>query len=245
VLDLRAYMDESGTHGGPVVVVGGYLTNATEWEKFEAAWLPVLEREHIKRFHAADCMAQEREFDGWSWQRSDTVYKELISIINDHNLFATAIAIVTEDFRRLISPEERAQSGDEYHIAMQKCFGEFARLIKQGTSPDELIAYVFERQDEFAAWALKIFQDTLKRENGEQRFRLGSMAYGDGMKSVPLQAADIIVYEAYREMDRQIGKKYLTPNRYFSALTEKGAHYLGFFDAEKIEEILNAAKAKS
>src|ERR1700730_10341266 len=104
-------MDESGTHGGPVIVVGGYPTHASEWASFEPAWLSVLERERIKAFHAADCMARDREFTGWEWERSDRVYKELISIINEHNLFGSGLAIVTEDFRRLISPEKREKIG--------------------------------------------------------------------------------------------------------------------------------------
>jgi hypothetical protein len=231
-------MDESGTHGGPVIVLGGYLTDAAEWKRLGSAWMGVLKREGLKAFHAKDCMAQTRDFENWDWKRADRVYKELISIIDAYNLYAVAIAIVTADFRTLISPEMREQIGDEYHIAIQKCFGGFANLIRNGTAANELIAYVFEEQQQFRPRALEIFREIVQDCDGERTFRLGSMDYGDRLKFAPLQTADIIVYETYREMDRRIGQKYDMPNSYFDALTAKGAHYLGFFENEEIAQLL-------
>lgn len=247
VYDLTAYMDESGTHGGASIVVGGYLAAADEWERFEAAWMPVINREGLTAFHAADCMARIEEFKGWKWERCDRVYRELISIIGQHNFFAAAMAIVTEDFRSLVStPELKRDIGTEYHMAMQKCFGIFAQLLKEAPDApdeDELIAYVFEIQDEFAGRALDIYQGILKYHDGKRVYRLGGIAYEDAVEFVPLQAADIIVYETYREMDRKLKRKYDNPNPYFKALTANGENILGFFDREKLEEMLSSPNA--
>lgn len=240
MLDLQAYMDESGTHGGPAIVVGGYLGMARQWEKFESVWTPVLEREGLTAFHAADCTAKQGEFAGWEWERGDSVYRELISIINEHNLFAVAMAVVTSDFRGLVSPELQKETR-EYHLAMQMCFCQFARSLRGKVDSNELIAYVFEQQDEFAGRAREIFQRILTNEDGERSFRLRSIGYGDRVKFVQLQAADILVYEMYREMDRMLNRKGTKPNGAFEALRSHDDDVvLGFYDAEKLAELLAA-----
>jgi len=68
------------------------------------------------------------------------------------------------------------------------------------------------------------------------------MAYKDRVTAVPLQAADILVYEMYREMDRRLTGKGNKPNGAFEALRSNAADVvLGFYEAEKIKELLVAA----
>ncbi len=58
---LSAYFDDSGTHGGQIVLMGGL--SGTEWQlgSLEKLWRPHLEhplcdrKNSIKRFHAFDC----------------------------------------------------------------------------------------------------------------------------------------------------------------------------------------------
>lgn len=94
-------------------------------------------------FHASACTAKEGEFAGWDWERGDRVYRELISFINQHSLFAVAMAVVTDDFRGLVASELQQQIR-EYHLAMQICFGQFARSLRGHVDDAELIADVFE-----------------------------------------------------------------------------------------------------
>src|SRR4051812_40938009 len=108
-------MDESGTNGGTAIVVCGYVGITRQWDKFESDWKRVLVKAGLSAFHAAQCTAKEGEFAGWTWERGDRVYRQLISIINEHALFAVAMAVVTNDFRGLV-PSALRQKTKEYHV---------------------------------------------------------------------------------------------------------------------------------
>jgi hypothetical protein len=47
-----AYLDESGAHNGPVMLMAGFLGNTEQWSAFDRAWQSLLKSEQLKFCHA-------------------------------------------------------------------------------------------------------------------------------------------------------------------------------------------------
>jgi hypothetical protein len=75
---LRAYFDDSGTHGADIVLLAGVL--GTEWQhrSLERMWQKLIDspldgqKSRLSRFHMAECQSSHNEFAGWS--RTETDY---------------------------------------------------------------------------------------------------------------------------------------------------------------------------
>jgi hypothetical protein len=66
---LRAYFDESGTHGeAHVTSIAGYVAAKSVWENVETEWDKEMsyyrERTAVRTFHLTDCLAGRGEFTG-------------------------------------------------------------------------------------------------------------------------------------------------------------------------------------
>ena len=48
---LTSYLDESGTHGGDVTIMAGFLADARQWRKFEKRTTKLFARFRVDIFH--------------------------------------------------------------------------------------------------------------------------------------------------------------------------------------------------
>src|SRR5947209_3862900 len=94
---LRAYFDDSGTHGNSeVVVMGGLIGTVEQWDRFEAAWAaklacPLEGKPPLKKgFHLSACNARDGEFSHYSDAEQDALIHAFRQIIIDCMLTSTA-----------------------------------------------------------------------------------------------------------------------------------------------------------
>ena len=62
---LTSYLDESGTHGGDLTVMAGFLADARQWRKFEKRTTKLFVRFRVDIFHTIDVKRSDKDFEGW------------------------------------------------------------------------------------------------------------------------------------------------------------------------------------
>jgi hypothetical protein len=199
VVVIRMFVDESGIHGGsPVISVGGYLSKPTRWQKFTSEWNRVLKPSKIKVFHASECNARSGEFQDWTREERDKLVKRLLPIIPKYAV-GMAIGIDLSAVEKVLQsrPDLRQFHRDPYYSCILWLLLRVARRLNEEGDP-ERIAVVHEIND-FQSSALSAYNFVLTQPEGKA---YSSFSFGRKQDFVPLQAADILAYEAGRRVPR-------------------------------------------
>jgi hypothetical protein len=185
-------MDESGTHdNSPVVVVGAYVGKPSMWRDWTKEWNRT--KKPINVFHAVDCANLVGEFKGWDKARRDAYCARLLPVIPRHNILGIAVGIQMDAFRREIAPypELREMFGTPYTACFQWVIETLLEMLAEYNS-EQRVAFFHECNDYQgeALKTLRYIQDERKGKN------VITLAFGGKEDYVPLQAADVLAYEA-------------------------------------------------
>lgn len=205
IVTLRAYFDESGTHWGgtlacDVFVLSGYLATESLWDdhtptSFSAKWTDVM---HGKPFHAKEMESNPQ---------GPEVKLALANLVKKSGIIGVIGGIHIPSYKRLLLPHIQRLSGtDNPYLFL------FADVIAQaatsaamfiGEDQNEPIGFVFARHELWSLQAHKFYQELERgRDTPEDvRLRLGSIAFGDMARFIPLQAADHLAFETYHQMN--------------------------------------------
>jgi hypothetical protein len=61
-IELKAFVDESGTHGSGLTAMSGWLGYADRWAGFEAKWRSILAVHGLRYIHAIDLKQGKKAF---------------------------------------------------------------------------------------------------------------------------------------------------------------------------------------
>lgn len=197
---LSAYFDESGIHqGSRVYVVAGLLAPPRQWERFTIEWQRVLDSEDIPEFHMAEFSHRAGIFKGWTRERCDKLIKRLIPIILRRAAWRVWTAVVVEDFHRIL------QDADKYLYGL--CATGCAlrvRAVVLEVQPRLSVPFMFEHGAKTSGGVFKSFHDYLLRPGQGDYYKMGALSVGERRKFLPLQAADILAYEVYKDFTAQM-----------------------------------------
>jgi hypothetical protein len=204
VVLLKAFMDESGTHDqSPVLTVGGYIGTAKEWRSFTKEWNRQLRP--VKVYHSTDCQNLRGEFEGWSPTQRDAFVIRMLKVIRDANIGGVIVGIVMRDYEEAISKYPDLQMlGRPYttcfHWAIETVIQDLWRHNMHNR-----LAFIHEIND-YQHEAVDAFNAIRGHYNPGNRMM--SLAFGEKAEFVPLQAADIVVYECNKRL-----RDFKKPNR--------------------------------
>jgi hypothetical protein len=108
-----------------------------------------------------------------------------------------------------MSEKARRITGGAYGLAATACFMDAATLLEP-TFPTARIAYTFESGAKGAGQILKVFQQNYKDPVQRATLKLAGLSFS-GKDVVPLQAADILAYEMFKHLPRQLGMEARRP----------------------------------
>jgi hypothetical protein len=199
---FKAYFDESGTHdGSPAVVVAGWLASANQWAHFSADWLRELRafRLYPPVFHMTDFESRRQAFATWSNPERIRRLQRLQKIIRRRTRKAIAVAVAVDAYA--VAREERKVPGElsAYGFAVMECtkkVGAWADL----TGHKDPVGYCFEAGAKHQGDVVTAMTCVEKNPTFQARFRYGSWAFGFKQDLPPLQAADMLAYEVWKEM---------------------------------------------
>lgn len=206
VVVFRVYLDESKRDG--VFAVGGYLGHEDQWERFEDQWSLALRQAGVQTFHATDFYNRRGEFKGWSDEKQKKFSKLFTAIAESRTEVGIGRAVDEPAYMEILAPvlsdihwtphgkftplmwcARLCLEGLIVNYRRQIPWGKvpIAVIFEQGDGVGEVIDYLRELQKRGAEWAGYY------------------TSFGDGPKTLlPLQAADLIVYESAKEIDERL-----------------------------------------
>lgn len=217
---LQAYMDDSGSHeGAHNCVVAGYWGGVKEWRFFEWQWGEVLRSEGIEEFKANEFWPRPKgvrlgPYKSWTDERHKRFIDRLLTIIESRNITPFASGFVGAEWDKLPVFLQRMFSGAREDTQQIKplimplllCVTTAVKYCK----PGKTMHFVMDSDPRIAGRAAQTFAE-LKRyaiaEDGPIYTSLGGLTFEDSRSAVPLQAADLLAYEAHRYAKRANGDR--------------------------------------
>ncbi len=196
VVVLKVYLDESGIHdGSPVVTVGAYMARPRQWQAFVRRWRAAIRP--IKVYHSAEAASLHGEFEGWTSEQVGALCARALPIIPDNVLVGVGIGIHLHHFDDALRPHPdlREAFGTPYTACLHWVMATLLQAKAEQQSA-ERIAFFYEEND-FAAEALATYHHL--KENWNPLGAQMSFSFASKEEYPPLQAADVLAYEANKK----------------------------------------------
>jgi hypothetical protein len=215
---LRAYFDDSGTHGvrSDIVLVAGIF--GTEWaiDSLDRRWKLEIDnplcgrKERVSRYHAYDCDNSIGEFAGWKRVETDHFYHRLQTIIIESGVAGYGVAVARKDWDELVTGDIRAVLGNPEGTCIRNCFVKTLDWARTHTF-DPQITFIFDNRPSSVQRDAQVCSDAFAR-NSEAPEIVGT-AFLSSTKFRPLQAADMVAWELYRHANDILIEGMKTPKR--------------------------------
>jgi hypothetical protein len=213
--------------------MGGLLSPVEKWPDFENKWNAVLKEFrlpyfHMREFEARHPVSGERMygFKGWDNYKRKRLYGKLMRIIQNTHAMPIGAIVPMEAYREVCGAWESFLQ-DPYLFAYQNVLAHTTSFMEVVRAPSNVkAAFVFSNQVEFRHRALELFEQIHKRGLFTKRIAY-EPDFRDMREIVPLQAADVVAYEMYKEYDRRIYRPNDKPRWAFPEI-ETMAHRHGF-----------------
>lgn len=204
---LSAYMDETGhskDERQKFVGMAGLIAPAANWEGFEEKWKAALKLPYIDLpfFHMTDFASRRKAYEHWSEEKRKKVFGKLMITMECAYPMPFG-AIIPMDVFRSLTKEHQDLFIDPYFLCFQSVVAASTTFLEAMKIPDEeKIALILSDQVEFRHRAQHIYD--VVEKIGLYTRRSTPPIFRDMRDVVPLQAADIVAYEMYKEFDRRL-----------------------------------------
>jgi hypothetical protein len=199
MLTLAAYCDESGTDATQdIYVVAGYTSSVAAWEEFSRLWGRMLYEFRIPYYHATDLEAYWKSKIYRHVIKDRDTLKRLqstaFSLIQKCAPKGVAVALVKEDFLEVMTPERGTE--EFYSFCAQECMRGMMFWLTHERPRPGFVNYTFECGAD--GWG--IFAKATESFQSHPHLRVGTISRAEKKAMFPLQAADALAFEIYKEM---------------------------------------------
>jgi hypothetical protein len=238
---IRAYFDDSGTHGSSgVVVMAGIVGTESEIDSLDALWAEHLaaplfgKKPPLRRFHMVECEQSRGEFSGWSRTETDYFCHQLREVIIKSRVSGYGFACVRKDWDRLIQGEYRTIFGDPEGWAVRACMNSAINWASNSAF-DPQMTFVFDDRPERERENRAVFDLFQKVPRSPE---LTGISFLNSYNVRALQAADMVAWEFYSHAERilQHGPKHPARKEVLHLLTNMTL-YAQIATGEKIEQM--------
>ena len=243
---LTVYLDESGTADSPMLVLAGYMADASKWTRFQREWRKILLEFQIPYFHMNECAHFRGPFEGWTESRRKDLLGRLAFTITTTAGWSLSCSIPMKDYNEVVPEWMRKRLVNPYFFCVWACFPIVFRCYRGGKISGERIDFVFDHKAGAAGEARKIlqFQRGAPLLTEDEKKALGSVRFDDDCKVLPLQAADYLAYEVrkYRQgwtrqsllaiNDVRGAHEHLARDRLVQIVSEVEHEFWEFFEAK-------------
>ena len=122
-----SYLDESGTHGGDVTIMAGFLADARQWRKFEKRTTKLFARFRVDIFHTIDVKRTDKDFEGLPVDRKIEFLDEFHHIINETTEMGYAAILLEKDYKYYLSlpwPKKAPEDAARYTLLFRACMAD-------------------------------------------------------------------------------------------------------------------------
>ncbi|MFZ0888690.1 MAG: DUF3800 domain-containing protein [Candidatus Binataceae bacterium] len=244
---IIAFLDDSGSHderglepGSRVVATAGFVMLGERRPAFERDWSTILREFGVHEFHMKDFAHGHGEFQGWPQQRRDSLLGKLTAVVHEYALIGIGGLILVRDYEYVLPDWLKAEIGHPVCMAFAVCLEEFVRFLNgievRVRAPAEKIEIVFDRMPGYYEQLMGIHQR--QKERDDRWDVLGGLRFGSRLEVPQIQAADLIVYEFRKELDRMHYDDGRPQRRSMEALRARQNLVVGYMDAERLTEFV-------
>jgi hypothetical protein len=202
----RLTIDESGTHGSGVTILGGWVGRLGQWAGFDPKWVKLLKKCGLTFFHSRKMRQTKDQFRGWTRGQKIAFTQAAADLALKHLEFGFTITLRDDAYRDFYVAGNRpreVQLDSAYGLCFRFCLSLVPGLAREAFKRDLDIDFVLESGHKNAGDAKRIF-DRVKRQglsNPEEQAivkMLNTIAFGEKEKYPGLQAADVNAYSAFQ-----------------------------------------------
>lgn len=240
---ITTYIDESGTHGPPVMLMGCLVGNIDQWQRFDGAWGKHLTDNNLTYYHSRKMKHSHGEFRGWKNPKKLSFVSKAAEITEKNTMFGVTAVLGYTDYNKFYVANDRPpeiQLDSKYGLCFRFCLLRIVDLLrfKLGDPDDLQIHFVLEDGHDNFGDAHRIFKDLKKKPSLAPYLK--TMTPG-GKKEFPgLQGADGGAYHmlgSERVRTKQQGTITIpAPQKNVRATEAPWQHYNFIISPEKLAE---------
>lgn len=198
---LKACFDDAGTdEKSDVVTCAGYIAWQKNWNSLDRLWRHTLRSFHVAEFSMKEFAHFDGDFKGWPESRRQSFLGQLLAAIPRHVDRGFIVSVYRSDYERHISPAVRERVGTAFSFCAQVCMGllEANEIQLEPTRwPRHRVHFLFESGTAKGWQVQRAFDESYTKKSRLHDLR--KMGYGS-KGALPLQAADLIAYEANKHL---------------------------------------------
>lgn len=214
---FRGYIDES--YNAHVFTLSCLISTGKIWSEFSRAWKLTLDsvnrklkakgRTTVSRYHAADCSNLKREFADWTTDEQRALFADILKVFKRHQVDTVALSVNLQDMDTYF-PEARKYAQPDFRTFL---YGMTTRFLLGRIAdrfciryPNPKIALVHDRNG-YDSVMLEAFNQQIADPAFEHKDCFTSFAAAGWETCIPLQPADLVAYENFKDALRKINPR--------------------------------------
>lgn len=228
--ELTLYADASGNKSDPLLVVGGFVAQVSDWLAFDQEWQTALAEASVKYFHMREFAHSVGEFASWKGDelRRRNFLTTLIRIIGKHAKFSVGTCVLKSVYDKVDKIYPLHEVLNPFPLAGVTVVDQSIVWASNTYRAQQAkFEAIFETGDEDRG---QLIVAVKKLINKEPIFRSREQA-------TPLQAADFTAYEqfkAHRVTDIELDKLFIRWRTSFQELFAAVPSFHGIYDNEAL-----------
>jgi hypothetical protein len=247
---FAAYIDESGTEPDqPILSIGGCIAEFTVWFEWERHWRKILQNHGVDVFHMTDFEGRHKQYKDWKNEQRLELIDDLISVILSERIWGFGGSMIKREYEEAMAEagylnakgKPKEKWAEPFYFLLHFCVQE---LVTQTAHlpAEERIALVLDTSG-YSGYARELLHK-IRDEVDRNAKRLGSIDFCNVRECVPLQAADIVVFEHRKHLQNKIEKTGRPIRKSVSRLLKQFVD-IRYFDKASAAEFFNSfVKAK-
>ena len=214
---FRGYIDES--YNQHVFTLSCLLSTGKIWSEFARSWKFTIDswnkkfkrqgRQTFARYHATDCSNFKREFANWTKDEQREFFADILKIFRRHQVDTVALSVNLDDFDKYF-PEARKEAKPDFETFLYGMTTKFLieRIADRHCvkNPANKIALVHD-----GCGYSGVMLDAFNHAKHDLNFAYGdcftTFAASDWKHCIPLQPADLVAYENFKDAMRKINPR--------------------------------------
>lgn len=217
-LILTAYIDESSSDERvpEFFTLSCLVAEMSAWFWFELDWkqcldeknaqLKKLGRRTISRYHAADCSSRVNEFSGWGVEEQIAFTQSLFTVFQTHITNTIGYTINLRELAEEITDSAKDPKRHAYALLLRYLMIEIGNNIL-AREKDQLVSIIHDRS-QYDVVLLESFNAMVDDPTFRYRNRFTSINPMSWEQCIPLQPADLLAYENFKEASRESKRRH-------------------------------------
>jgi hypothetical protein len=197
IVIIKVYFDGTGRFDTKFMGLAEIAAPVTAWEAFESGWSEVLRRYQVPSLHMTDLNVSRGMYQGWSLEATHAFLRDLLVV-----LYALLRMPQTVPRMTIIPVSQHRQATQAYPgvipsipcLCVFWCWDEMCASY----SPEDHFEMLFDRNEPFFHQVNRHWQRKSFAKTHHLLRRVVRLGLDDAERLLPLQAADLFVWEIHK-----------------------------------------------